>query len=130
MNYPDLTNILAVHDYAVAMIVKQGRPSLHAGGGCRYRTQHAGKTLKCVAGWLIPDEHYTTDFEAKGFERLDLPCGAELLPAITEHIVQLQKIHDHAASNNSGLDWHLRSKAKFLEEFIQKTTELRALIRP
>lgn len=59
-------------------IREQGGPSIER-GDCRYR---AASGRKCAAGWLIPDEMYSSDLERRGatsppVSRILARCGVD-----------------------------------------------------
>lgn len=67
------------------------------GIACRYRAVKDGKTYKCAAGQLIPDENYTSEFEGKAsYDKavMDAMGIASTQSVLMRH---LQEIHDESA---------------------------------
>lgn len=54
-------------DTAVRGVISQGAPSLSEIGECLYRGPNG---LRCAAGWLIPDDKYSSALEGRSVDTL------------------------------------------------------------
>lgn len=109
-----------IYDEAVAGMRVQGAPGYErTAGRCRYRAKTAdGRTLKCVAGQLIPDEVYDPKFDFGGGKTFIALCdnysafreamvarGVDVIDAtVTGLIDEMQSEHDGAAVASDGKD--------------------------
>jgi hypothetical protein len=79
----------------------QGRPSLgEEGDNCQYRGPNG---LRCAAGWLLADEHYTPWLEAcaVGVTRVRQALIASgVSPAQIRLVGELQNAHDNSGCDN------------------------------
>jgi len=85
-----------VFDFALGKIREQGKPATDNAVSCMYR---APNNLRCVAGWLIPDEDYISEME--GSQVKDLVNPARLFFRRNEFdlnlIIAMQEAHDNNA---------------------------------
>ena len=64
--YPDPRNDQEVFTFVVTNLLQQNEKSVSCMGMCLYRCyKEDGRVLKCAAGWLIPDEDYTPEFDSQ-----------------------------------------------------------------
>ena len=63
MELKDISNKQEMFNFAVGKILKQGCKSLNKNGECSYRGDN---DTKCIAGFLIADEHYVASIETHG----------------------------------------------------------------
>lgn len=83
-------------DKAYRGVMSQGGPSVYSGFNyaCRYR---GAKGRKCAAGWLIPDEQYSSSMEGITADFLGIFTDAEF-------VNDLQGAHDmHAACSEESV---------------------------
>lgn len=91
-------------DGAVLNLLLQGVKSANVNNSCKYRTSDG---LKCVVGWMIPDECYIEDMDDPvktlvGIGGNDIVQGAlagvcgELSRDQLRVLAQLQDVHDRA----------------------------------
>ena len=83
------------------LLTQGGRASPCEDGGCYYRLEWAGKSLKCAAGALISNANYSSGLEGLGVK--DFPVSAALRQSGVPHewlddVAALQEIHDFGAS--------------------------------
>lgn len=93
MSVPMMTN-QEVFDKVVAHLREQGEQAVDSDGTCKYR---AGK-LKCAAGCLILDEHYTVGLERKSALHVvvEEALSASGVPESAMRLIsELQDCHDN-----------------------------------
>ena len=77
-----------IFDTVAVKLREQGGPSLSHRGGCAYRGRDG---RRCAVGWLISDDEYSPDMEAREASILILP------KRLHEHellLLSLQNVHD------------------------------------
>lgn len=80
-----------VFDIVSKHLINQGKKSLRRKIGCAYKGRHG---LKCAAGILIPDEHYSQDMEGLSW---DVLTKGEFISTDHQSLIKdLQFIHDVA----------------------------------
>lgn len=93
MSVPMMTN-QEIFDKVVAHLRKQGKRAVDSRGGCRYRDDE----LKCAAGCLILDEHYTAGLERKSAFHIEVvkALSASGVPESAMRLIsELQDCHDN-----------------------------------
>lgn len=71
--------------------------SVSYGIACRYRAVKDGKTYRCAAGQLIPDENYTSDLEGKASYDKAVLAAMGIDSTQSALVRHLQEIHDSCA---------------------------------
>lgn len=87
-------------DFVVKALAAQEYKSADS-SGCRYRTMVNGKSCKCAAGHLIPNELYKESIEGSSW-RGALRILTEIPPTHLGLISNLQHAHDYAATDVDG----------------------------
>lgn len=99
-------------DDAVGRLIKQGRLGLSNDGRCRYRLKEGNTTIKCVAGGLIPDDIYDSDWDEAGGNMFCF-LGQDVHDCLTDMgynvstISDLQDIHDRIGNAGGKLNQFL-----------------------
>lgn len=83
----------AAFDAIVTELLRQGERSASDGVLCKYRIHESDRTLKCVVGWLIPDDQYDEDMEAQCLEIIQRNVPA-LRDLELDFLLDMQKVHD------------------------------------
>ena len=97
-----MNRLTEIYNQIMTGLKEQGEPSIGESSItgstiCFYRLGKNGKTLKCAAGQIIPDDKYSPQMENISFDGVNIKFNLGFSAAEANLISILQRMHDQIA---------------------------------